>query len=172
MAGRPESVTVAIALGSNLGDRSSHLQGALDSLRLLPETELLAVSRFVETEPLARPDGGDPGGPYLNAAAILRTRLSARSILEALLAIERDAGRTRGEASARWAPRTLDLDLLVYGDCVINEEGLTVPHPRLHERAFVLVPLAEVAPDLPVPGVHGGRTVAQLLADLQQGCSA
>jgi 2-amino-4-hydroxy-6-hydroxymethyldihydropteridine diphosphokinase len=169
----------AIGLGSNLGDRAAHLQRAVLGLQRLPGTRLLAVSRFIETEPLARPDGGDPGGPYLNAAATVQTALSPRALLEGLLAIEREAGRVRGSASGgmasggeRWAARTLDLDLLLYGDQVIDEEGLSVPHPRLPERAFVLIPLAEIAPELPVPGPHGGRTVAQLLANLQQGCSA
>ena len=164
-------ITAAIGLGSNLGDRAERLREAIDRLGALPGTRLLARSRFIETEPLPRPDGGDPGGPYLNAAALLRTHLSARDLLTALLAIERQAGRVRGEPGAvRWAARTLDLDLLVYGDYIIDEPGLTVPHPRLHERAFVLAPLAEIAPDLPIPGNDAGQTPATLLAALQQGC--
>lgn len=169
-------VQAAIALGSNLGDRAAHLNGALEAIASLPEMRVLAVSGFIETEPLPRPDGGDAGGPYLNAAATLRTRLPARQLLDSLLAIERRSGRIRGEAGdagaagGKWAPRTLDLDLLTYGDDAIQEEGLTVPHPRLHERAFVLVPLAEIAPDLRLGGPYHGRTVAQLLAALRQGC--
>jgi 2-amino-4-hydroxy-6-hydroxymethyldihydropteridine diphosphokinase len=89
-------------------------------------------------------------GPYLNAAALLETALGARALLDALLAIERARGRDRAGA-ARWGPRTLDLDLLLYGDRIIDEPGLTVPHPRMHERLFVLRPLALIAPEMIVP---------------------
>ncbi len=161
---RPAPVRAAVALGSNLdsdlGDRSAHLAMAFASLASLPETSLLARSGAYETAPV-----GPPGqGPYLNAAAILATRLSARDLLGAMLSIEAARGRNRA-TEERWGPRTLDLDLIVYADAQIDEPGLTVPHPRLAERAFVLEPLAEIAPDLVVPG---RGTVADLLASLRQ----
>ncbi len=158
----------AVALGSNLdsalGDRSAHLEAAFAALAALPETSLLARSRAYETAPV-----GPPGqGPYLNAAAILATRLPARDLLEEMLKIEATRGRNRA-TEQRWGPRTLDLDLIVYGDAQIDEPGLTVPHPRLAEREFVLEPLAEIAPDLIVPG---RGTVAQLLAAVRDRAEA
>lgn len=130
-----------IALGSNLGDRAARLRGALDALDATPGTELITVSAFYETDPV----GPAPQGPYLNAAARLRTVLSPRDLLGRLQEIEAAAGRVRGPEKN--AARSLDLDLLLYGELQIDEAGLTVPHPRLHERAFVLEPLAEIAAD-------------------------
>jgi 2-amino-4-hydroxy-6-hydroxymethyldihydropteridine diphosphokinase len=150
---------VAIALGSNLGDRAAYLHAGLAGLRGLPHTVLDAASQLIETAPV----GGVDQGPYLNAAALLRTSLPPRELLEALHAIERAHGRDRSREQ-RWGPRTLDLDLLTYGDVIIDEPGLTIPHPRLHEREFVLEPLAAIAPALEVPG---RGTVAQLLATLR-----
>jgi len=167
MRGR-QGVIAAIGLGSNLGDRYAHLARAVDDLARLPGSRLLRRSAWIQTEALARPDGGDAGGPYLNGAALLETTLGPRQLLDALMAIERAAGRER-EPRQKWAPRTLDLDLLVYGEQIIDEPWLRVPHPRLHERAFVLAPLAEIAPGLIVPG--RGR-VSDLLAQLKQECPA
>lgn len=150
-----------MALGSNLGDRASHLRAAVAALRSLPDSELVAVSEPLETAPV----GPIPQGAYLNAAAVLRTRLSARALLGHLLRIERELGRDRSREQ-RWGPRTLDLDLLVFGDAVISEPGLTIPHPRMHERRFVLEPLARVAPGMKVP--PSGRTVAELLGELDR----
>ena len=138
-----------VGLGSNLGDRAAALAGAL------AELAPLRVSRVVETAPWGRPD--QP--PFLNAVAELETELAPEALLERLLDLERRAGRVRdGE---RWGPRTLDLDLLLYGDRVVESRSLSVPHPRLARRRFVLEGLAELCPGREVPGV--GRTVRELL---------
>ena len=144
---------VAIALGSNAGDRRAHLDFAVDRLRTLLDN--LKVSSYDETEPVGVPG---PQPMFLNAAAVGETTLSARSLLDALLAIERERGRERPYANA---PRTLDLDLILFGDAVIAEPDLVVPHPRFRERRFVLEPLADLAPDLVDPVTR--LTVADLL---------
>ena len=143
-----------VALGSNLGDRLEHLRAAVNALEALPTTHVKASSRIFETEPVGGPD---QQGAYLNAVVQLETRLKPQTLLERLLEIERSRGRVR---ITRWGPRTLDLDVLLYGTQIIHEDHLTVPHPRLHERAFVLEPLHDLAPDLEVPGL--GVTVAAL----------
>ena len=137
--------TAYVGLGSNLGDRAAELDRAFAELAALPSTTLVACSSRYRTAPVAA-----SGGDYLNAVARLRTTLAPAALLRALRAIERAHGRERPFANA---PRTLDLDLLLHGDAVLASDELTLPHPRLHERAFVVVPLAEVAPsDLVVPG--------------------
>ena len=139
-------------MGSNLGDRRAHLEYAVDALRL--DLREIKVSSFRETAP----EGvGEEHGAYLNAAITGRTQLSARELLERLLEIEEERGRVRPYPMA---PRTLDLDLILYGDAVIDEDGLDVPHPRFREREFVLAPLAEIAPELRDPVT--GKTVAEL----------
>ena len=145
---------IAIALGSNLGDREAHLRGAIASLA--PVLSGLRVSSFHETVPV---DVAGPQRLFLNAAAIGESALSAPGILDVLLAVEQGFGRERPHERA---PRTLDLDLILYGEQVIEAPGLTVPHPRFRERRFVLEPLAEIAPDWIDPVT--GRTVAELLA--------
>ncbi|MEP6813738.1 MAG: 2-amino-4-hydroxy-6-hydroxymethyldihydropteridine diphosphokinase [Actinomycetota bacterium] len=137
-----------IGLGSNLGDREATLRGAVDELAATPGVEVVAVSTLVDTEPVGYLD--QPR--FLNGVAVLETSLGARDLLRALLAVEARFGRDRMAVPAQ-GPRTLDLDLLLYGDAEIDEDGLRVPHPRLHERAFVLGPLQEVAPRLDVPGM-------------------
>jgi 2-amino-4-hydroxy-6-hydroxymethyldihydropteridine diphosphokinase len=128
-----------VGLGSNLGDREQTLRGALGRLAATPAVEVVAVSSFRETDPVG-PVSDQPR--FLNGAAALETSLSARRLLELLLEIEGEFGRTREGTPG--GPRTLDLDLLLYGDERIDETGLQVPHPRLHERRFVLEPLEEL----------------------------
>lgn len=142
----PKAVDAYIALGSNLGDRAELLNGALNALRGSAGVEVVDVSEFIETEPVGPGDQEN----YLNAAAKLRTTRSPRDLLELLLAIERNHGRDRG-AEQRWGPRLLDLDVLLYGGQIIDEPGLTIPHPRMHERSFVLDPLARIAGDVRHP---------------------
>jgi 2-amino-4-hydroxy-6-hydroxymethyldihydropteridine diphosphokinase len=135
-----------VGLGANLGDRERTLRAAVDALSAEQGIEVVAVSTLRETEPVGV--GVQP--PFLNGAAALDTTLAARELLGRLLEIEQRFGRVR--VPGAHGPRTLDLDLLLYGDEQIDEPGLTVPHPRLHERRFVLEPLAELAPALVVPG--------------------
>ncbi|CAG0999861.1 2-amino-4-hydroxy-6-hydroxymethyldihydropteridinediphosphokinase [Phycisphaerales bacterium] len=145
----------AIALGSNLGDRRAHLEAALAALSREPAIRNRRVSEFIQTAPVS----DIPQGPYFNAAAVFETTLPARALLGVLLEIETARGRDRAREQ-RWGPRTLDLDLLLYADLVIDEPDLRVPHPRMHERLFVLEPLSQVAPDWIV--ATQGRTVRQL----------
>jgi 2-amino-4-hydroxy-6-hydroxymethyldihydropteridine diphosphokinase len=144
-----------VSIGTNLGDRAAQLRQAVRSIAALAETRVVGLSPIYETDPVGPP----PQGPYLNAAVHVETALAPRALLDGLFAIERAAGRERG---ARNAARTLDLDLLLYADQVIDEPGLTVPHPRLAERAFVLEPLAAIAPRLRHPTL--GATIADLAA--------
>jgi 2-amino-4-hydroxy-6-hydroxymethyldihydropteridine diphosphokinase len=143
------SVRAFVGLGGNVGDVAGAFASAVARMDELPGTQLLRVSRRYRTPAwgmAAQPD-------FLNAVAMLETALPARELLDALLAIERAHGRDRASES-RWGPRTLDLDLLLYGDAVIDEPGLRVPHPHLHERGFALRPLLDIAPGVSIPG-HG-----------------
>jgi 2-amino-4-hydroxy-6-hydroxymethyldihydropteridine diphosphokinase len=135
-----------VGLGANLGDREPTLRAAVEALAAEDGIEVVAVSTLRETEPVGV--GEQP--PFLNGALAIDTTLAAPELLDRLLAVEQRFGRTR--VPGEHGPRTLDLDLLLYGDEAIDEPGLTVPHPRLHERRFVLEPLAELAPGLFVPG--------------------
>jgi 2-amino-4-hydroxy-6-hydroxymethyldihydropteridine diphosphokinase len=144
-----------VGLGANLGDRERTLLAAVDALAAEEGIEVVAVSTRRETEPV----GVGPQPPFLNGAVALDTSLGPCELLARLLAVEQRFGRVR--VAGEHGPRTLDLDLLLYGDERIDQPGLTVPHPRLHERRFVLEPLAELAPGLVVPG-RGG--VESLLA--------
>jgi 2-amino-4-hydroxy-6-hydroxymethyldihydropteridine diphosphokinase len=153
----------AIALGSNMGDRHATLRRAL-TLLADSDSAVERTSPLLQTAPVASLGAPGPlGGPYINAAAIVRTSLAPRALLERLLQIERRLGRVRDPAN-RSGPRTIDLDLLLYADQVLDEPGLVVPHPRMHQRRFVLEPLAQVAPDWVVPTL--GKTVQQLLTEL------
>lgn len=152
-------VIACIALGSNLGKRQAALRSAADRLRALPRSRFLALATFRQTAPVDAPPGSPP---FLNSAATLDTDLSPHELLEHLLQIERDLGRTRGTPGhPPNAPRTIDLDLLLHGNTSLATPALTLPHPRMHQRRFVLEPLAEIAPALIHP--PSGKTVRQLL---------
>jgi 2-amino-4-hydroxy-6-hydroxymethyldihydropteridine diphosphokinase len=142
---RESRVTAFIALGSNLGDPAQQLRSGLLALAKLPSTRLVRKSSFYRNPP----EGGLDQPEFMNAVAQIETGLGPRALLDGLLDIERAQGRVRAYPNA---PRTLDLDIVLYGGSEVREEGLTVPHPRMLERAFVLVPLAEIAPDAVVPG--------------------
>jgi 2-amino-4-hydroxy-6-hydroxymethyldihydropteridine diphosphokinase len=151
--------TAFVGIGSNLEEPERQIAAALEQLADEEGIELVAVSTLRETEPVGYLD--QPS--FLNGAAQIETELGPRELLERLLAIESRLGRVRGKGP-RFGPRTIDLDLLVYGDETVDEPGLTVPHPRLAERRFALEPLAELAPALEIPGL---RPVQALLAELE-----
>lgn len=149
------AVRAVIALGSNLDGPQARVRRAFDDLAALPGTRLLARSALYRSAPV----GYLEQPAFVNACALVETSLRPRELLEALLAIERRHGRVRDIPNG---PRTLDLDIVLYGDLVMHEHGLTLPHPRTHERAFVLVPLLDVWPDAIIPGlgaaaIHRGR---------------
>lgn len=145
---QPGWTLAAVGLGSNVGDRRAHLDAAVNALVSTNGIRVVAVSKAIETPPV----GPVHQPSFLNGAVVLETSLRPRALLSVLLDVERSRGRDRAREQ-RWGPRTLDLDLLLYGSSSIDEPGLTVPHPRMHERRFVLEPLAEIAPDWIVPGL-------------------
>jgi 2-amino-4-hydroxy-6-hydroxymethyldihydropteridine diphosphokinase len=151
------SKTAFVGIGSNLGDREDNLRLAVELLSVEEGVDVTAVSEIRETEPV----GPVEQGPFLNGAVRIETDLGPGELLERLLAIEQRLGRVREE---RWGPRTIDLDLLLYGDEAVDEPGLTVPHPRLHERRFALEPLADLAPSLEIPR---RGPISTLLAELE-----
>jgi 2-amino-4-hydroxy-6-hydroxymethyldihydropteridine diphosphokinase len=151
------SKTAFIGIGSNLGDREANLRKAVELLSEEDGIHVVAVSEIRETEPV----GPVEQGPFLNGAVRIDTDLGPRELLERLLAVEQRLGRVRRE---RWGPRTIDLDLLLYGDAAVDEPSLTVPHPRLHERRFALEPLSDLAPSLEIPGKG---PISALLAELE-----
>lgn len=150
---------VYLALGSNLADPLQQVEEALAALDRIPETQRVATSSFYRTPPYGPPDQPD----YLNAAVALETRLTPESLLDQTQRIELAHGRMR--KAERWGPRTLDLDILLFGDAVIATPRLTVPHYDMHNRAFMLVPLLEIAPEARLPN---GRPLAALLAALDR----
>jgi len=139
-----------IGIGANLGDPQTRIATAFEALAALPDTVLVRSSSVYRTAPVSTIEQPD----FFNAAALIQTTLAPRALLGALLAIEQTQGRERSVPNA---PRTLDLDLLIYGDQVIDEPGLTVPHPRMHERRFVLEPLVEITPYCIIPGRGAAR---------------
>lgn len=147
---------VYIGLGSNLNAPRRQIESAIEALRQLPETDWLGVSPLYRSQPVGPQDQPD----YVNAVAAIDTRLSPLQVLDALQAIEQQHGRRRGE---RWGPRTLDLDVLLYGDEIIKQPRLTIPHPEMPRRGFVLRPLYDLAPALIIPGVGA---VTDLLAQV------
>jgi 2-amino-4-hydroxy-6-hydroxymethyldihydropteridine diphosphokinase len=149
-----------IGLGSNLADPVAQVSHALGALGHLPQTRVTRHSSLYRSAPvgyLAQPD-------FINAVAVLETELAPRALLDALLALEQDNGRTREFSNA---PRTLDLDVLLYDDLQHHEHGLTVPHPQMHLRAFVLQPLLEIAPDCVIPGIGSAESAAKACEDQQ-----
>ncbi len=152
-----------VALGSNLGDSRQHLLDAMTALAALPHTQVVARSKLYRTPPWGVLDQPD----FLNAVVALETELEPHALLDALLEIERNAGRLRN--GERWGPRILDLDVLHMASVTVNSERLTLPHPHIADRAFVLLPLNDVAPDLNIPGQ--GKVLDLLRTVDTQGCT-
>ncbi|MBI4115711.1 MAG: 2-amino-4-hydroxy-6-hydroxymethyldihydropteridine diphosphokinase [Candidatus Omnitrophica bacterium] len=150
---------VFLGIGSNLGDRSSYLNAARELIENLPRTHFLRASTAIETEPI----GGPPQGKFLNAVWEVKTRLSPKELMNELLEIEKRLGRNRGE---RNIPREIDMDILFFGNEIIEEEELTIPHARLHERAFVLAPFCELEPEWIHPKLK--KSVRELLQELEK----
>ncbi|ENO1848197.1 2-amino-4-hydroxy-6-hydroxymethyldihydropteridine diphosphokinase [Vibrio vulnificus] len=147
-------ITAYIAIGSNLADPVSQAKSAIDALKMLPKSRLLIASQLYSSSPMGPQDQPD----YINAVAAIETELTPLELLDCTQAIELEQGRVRKEE--RWGPRTLDLDIILYGDEVIDSERLTIPHYGMKEREFVLYPLAEIAPNLTLPD---GTELSQLL---------
>lgn len=160
-------IEVGLSLGSNMGDRLSHLREAVKAIRAIPFASVTVLSAIYETEPVGvKPEYRDM--PYLNAVLLLETHLPLQTLSHAIHAIETQLGRIRQDD--RFAPRTIDIDILYAGNLVSTDIALTVPHPRWTKRRFVLQPLADIRPELRIPG--STRTVAAHLADLPQGSEA
>ena len=154
-----QPIRAFVGLGGNIGDVETTLTEALWSIDSLPQTSIRAQSKFYRSPPWGRTDQAD----FINAVVELQTRLAPRVLLNYLLEVEMRFGRDRSEGE-KWGPRELDLDLLTFGEEVIDEPGMHLPHPHLHERAFVLVPLAEIAADLQIPGLG---QVSDLLTSIE-----
>lgn len=154
----PDSVRAFVGLGGNVGDVANTLMEAIWAIEALPQTSVRSQSDLYRSPPWGRTDQD----PFINAVVELQTRLAPTVLLDCLIEIEEKFGRVRS-VDERWGPRTLDLDLLLFGEQIIQSPGLCIPHPHLHERGFVLVPLAQIAPNLDVPGQ--GR-VADLLTGI------
>jgi len=153
-----EPITVYIGLGSNMGDRQAYCEEAVRLVSRFPATSIIRVSSLYETAPIERTDQDW----FINCVVAVRTSLSPQELLRACQEVEQFLGRKR---TVRFGPRTIDMDILFYGDRIIQEPGLTIPHPRAHERRFVLEPLAEIAPETEHPVFR--KTVVQILKELQ-----
>ena len=151
-----EAVRAVVALGSNMDDPREQVRRGFDEIAALPETRLLAKSPLYRTAPV----GYLEQPPFVNACALVETSLAPRALLDRLIELERRHGRVR---AIRNGPRTLDLDIVVYGDRSVDEPGLTIPHPRAHERAFVLQPLVDVWPDAVIPGKGKARELLKVI---------
>jgi 2-amino-4-hydroxy-6-hydroxymethyldihydropteridine diphosphokinase len=152
------AVTAYVAVGANLGDRQANIRSAVAALDDIPDVHVVRTSSLIENPAV----GGPPNSPsFLNGVVAVQTTLSPQTLLQELLKIERSLGRERRE---KWEPRSIDLDLVLYGDKVVQTAELTVPHPLMHERPFVLEPLVEIAPDVVHPVLR--KTVKSLLAAL------
>jgi 2-amino-4-hydroxy-6-hydroxymethyldihydropteridine diphosphokinase len=147
-----------IGIGSNLGDKLENCRRAMEAIGADARNRLVGRSRFYRTEPVGKKDQEW----FINGVVAVETTMSPAELMEFLLSVEKGMGRIRQE---RWGPRVIDLDILFYGDRVLDEEGLQIPHPRLHERRFVLAPLKDMAPGLLHPVFH--RTVSQILEELK-----
>jgi len=157
---RPGSSVVYVAMGGNLGDREATFSKAIEALEVEPELRVEGASSVYETPPL----GPDGQAPYLNAVIRAESGLAPIELLDCLQSIENRLGRDRGPDSVRWGPRVIDLDLLFYADRCIEEPRLIVPHAAAHERAFVMIPMAEIAGELAHPRL--GLTMSEILAGL------
>ena len=155
MSDQPPKVEAFISLGGNIGDPSIAIEDALTALAAQPGITVTTRSRFYRTPPWGKTDQAE----FINACAGLITTLSPNDLLKTCLAVEKSMGRVREE---RWGPRIIDLDVLTYGDAVVNEADLVIPHPHLTERAFVLVPLRDIAPDFQLDGVGIDDLLAKL----------
>ncbi len=155
--------TAFLGLGSNLGHRAHNLRLALNALAAHPDITITSTADFIETDPIGPADQPK----YINTACAITTSLLPRRLLEACRAIEEQLGRNRQKETIRWGPRLIDIDILLYDDIVMNEPELVIPHPRMHEREFVLKPLREIAPDTIDPA--SGRSIRQLAAILNAG---
>lgn len=158
-----KSITAYLGLGSNLHNKKPNLSNAITALRKIPEIKVIKISRFYQTKPVGVTNQSD----FLNAAVKIQTSLSPNELIKLVLSIEKEQGRVR---SRKWGPRIIDIDLLLYNHSVIRTRSLIVPHPRLHERYFVLKPLAEIAPGAVHPVLK--KTSKTLLKELLNGNSA
>jgi 2-amino-4-hydroxy-6-hydroxymethyldihydropteridine diphosphokinase len=152
--------TAYIGIGSNLGNPERNCLEAVDRIREIPDCKVIGISKLYWTEPV----GVDGQGWYVNCAASISTKVFPQALMEGLLAIEKHMGRVREEG--RWMPRVIDLDILLYGREIIHEENLTVPHPLMHIRRFVMVPMVDLAPDLDHPSL--GKSMSELLQNISE----